>query len=573
MFRRSTASLLFSALLLTSACQFRACGLGCGGEAGSENIPSTPKVRPEPLAIPVIKERPEGLGVFWVEDLEASVNEVGVLASSESSKKFSAEDLRKQLGDLTGSPDLAKGLELSESMGCAAFDAMSFMNGSSSPLFCVFHFEGGLKALAKALESQGASFADEKLRLNKLGRELVFQKWPGGGGDAIWLVGGESHAEKAQALLEARMKSSQKNPSIELSLFVSSAAEKYGIFAKPALQSAIAGAVASVPMAAGKATESVDEMWKEIEHLKQLSLRWSLEKEEIRLAISESLNPESGQLQRLANALKDRKAGSHLLGVLPKQTVAVVGTNVNFKALSAASIGKSAKELAKSQDPALLASVESAVKMVEDLKQHMAGPAVMALTMPQQKEISLAWVYRLNEGANAREFWKGHLAQINKILETHGKFLLKRSEVQAGGLSFDRYLPDIADGESDVGKKLQVDVGQIDDLGILLLSKKDSALAIEQLSQSLQGKDRVADLPHFQRMGALFAGNPVAFALDIERLSKLETKGNPAPAKIGALGQVFGAFRVNKEAGMAFELRMLRENAKSVASTLMEIDL
>lgn len=567
--RRFRTSLLFSALLLTSACQFRACGLGCGGEQGSDNIPSTPSVRPEPLAIPISKERPEGLGVFWVQDLEASVNEVGALLNTEASKPFNSEELRKELSKLSGSPELAKGLDLSESMGCAAYDAMSFMNGSTSPLFCVFHFQGGLKALAKALESQGASYADDQLTLNKLGRQLIFQAWPGGG-DAIWLVGADNDAKKAQAMLEARMKNSGKSPSIELSLFVSSAADKYGIFAKPALKSAVAGAVASVPLAAGKASDSVNEMWKEIQALKQLNLRWSLESEEIRLAVNESLTPESKQLQQLVNVLEDRSVGAHLLGVLPKQSLAVVGVNLNFKALAGADFRKSAREVAKSQDPTLLAEFEMAGKILDDMGKHMAGPCVFALSMQGRQEASLAWVYQLSEGANAREFWKGYLPQINEALEKHAKFTLKGSEVQVGGLSFDHYIP-VRDKEKT--EDFQIDVGQLDELGILVVSPKSSQRALEQLSQSLQGKDRVADLPNFQRMGALFAGNPLAFAVDIEGISQLDNKENLNPADSGGLGQFFGAFRVKQEVGVAFEIRLLRASAKAVSSTLMELDL
>lgn len=362
------------------------------------------------------------------------------------------------------------------------------------------------------------------------------------------------------------------DPKIDLNFFATNAIKKHGKSVKGLIALSRGAGFTGVAEVNEKIKKSVDEMWAPVEDLQEVNLNWLLEKEELRLVYSQAIDPTSKGVKFFADAFEGRKAGSHLLGILPDRSFAVLGMNFDPKLLVDAEKDKSAVVLASASTPGISGKIKKAGKLIRELATQMTGAIVVAFSAPKKEELSMAWVYQLNPGANARSFWAKRLPWVNSFLKEEYKAVLKKSEVRVGGLRFDHYLCEDAGEDENWLGKIQIDVGQLGDLALVLVSTQGSKLALEQLSISVQGKRRVAELPRFERMGAFFAGNPIAFAVDVVQLSKLDISQASTAGKSEALGQLYGAVAGNRAGGLAIDVRLDRKSVSDVAAKLKDIE-
>lgn len=592
MLRHRSTFLFASALLFSSACQFPGCGQGCATQG---SVSPTPVVNAESLEIPVKQKDPAALGLLWADKLDDSLQEFEILSGKKGGAGYGVPALRQALAKHTGYKPFAEGLRLSEPMGCVTFNAMDLLIlPKYAKHHCVFHFKDGIHGLAQALEGDDMNYEDRRNSTKKcLGEEEQdcnastiyletedmlawnFVEWPALGKDAVFAYSTkladldrefEARARKAKAILKARQARPSEHPLIDLNVFVSNVLTKHESAAKGMMGLSRGMAFTQDPEAKKRVQASIDKEWATMKALEEANLKLQVEKEDLRWYLTQSLNPAAPEIKGAIDGLVGRNVGSHLLGVLPDRSFAVFGWNIDPRVFADKDLGKSAVALAGAQGGALFKPLTQAGSLLNKLAAHMTGPSVLSFYAPKPGELAMAWVYQLNKGSNARDFWEDRLPAVNKVLKEEYHLVLNAKAVSADGLRVDRYLPEPTDAQESELQKAQFDVGQVGDLAFVLASNKGSKLALEQLGQALQGKDRVAELPHFARMGALFAGNPLALAVDFEQLSKLQQEGLQISGKSLGLGQVSGAIAMNRAGGAAMELRMRREDLKHVAT-------
>lgn len=576
MMQRSRLAFLFALALIPSACEFRACGLGCGGSNGSSNIPATPKVKPQPLKVPDPIPGEHGLAAAWFDNAEGLVTWARNINPEKFPKEITPESLREIITKTTGSAQLGENLDLTRSLGCVGFNVMEFVQGSSVPLSCVFHFKGGLSNLESALASSSPKKDGDRLLVTIQGRNLEFKEWPAK--DAIWLTGGKTLAMQAKPVLEQKLAdvNAGHKSRIELSLYIAQILSDYKIFIKPMIKKALKDFSAGLPLPSDKLDEGIDKTFAQLESLQELRVSFRATDSDAQLFFSESMEKSSEQLTALDQICAGPGIDPHLLGLLPDTSVMAVAQNLDFAASAKHGWTKENHEMLSQMIAAQTGKPfphthEEVSKYLKVVAEHFEGNVAASLLMFGPKHGAMAMLYQPKSGQSPREFWSKGLKAIAPHFKEHVNFDGSSTPVTIQGVEFDRYqAKDKNSTPENPTTAVVIDVGELDGIGIIAATgDKYIDQGTKSIVDALKGQGRFADTKNYPALASKFAGNHIGFASDVIKLmnegSKPKTKLNPQ-----GLGDFSIVMRGDPGKGLAVQLSLVNETITEISKGMKD---
>lgn len=571
--KRSALAPLLALALIPSACQFRACGLGCGSN-GSSNIPSTPKVTATPLKVPDPLPGEHGLVAAWFDNAEGLMHWAKRFNPEAFPQDISPEALRDIIAKQTGSPQLAEHLDLTRPLGCVGFDVMEFMSGDTLPLSCVFHFEGGFKGLERALSLQNARTEDERLMVTIKDRQLTFEDWPAT--DAIWLTGDKTLAMQAKPVLEQKLGESQAGHQsrIELSLYVAQIMDEYKLFVRPMLKRTLKDLSSGAPIGSDTLDKTIDKTFNELENLFELRLGLRTTPNDAQFYFSESMAAESEQLSALDQTCKGPGINPHLLGLLPQNTMVAIAQNLDLVEAAKHAWTKENHDLFNTlmgfqAETADLPTHQEVSQLLQGIATHFEGNTVAAMRRLAPEVGALEFLYEPKAGHSPREFWGKAIERLAPHAAERFRIEIPAQVVTVQGVELDRFRMTVLSREAgEAPTVIVLDVGELDGIGIISCTNDQHIEAATQgVVEAIKGQGRFADTPNFKSLAAKFAGNHVGAAVDLvtllnadpNRKNKLEGQG---------LGDLSLVGRGEPGKGLALQMSLLDKTIKVLSQGL-----
>lgn len=577
--KRSRLALLLALALVPSACQFRACGLGCGSN-GSSNIPGTPKVKPEPLKVPDPIPGEHGLAAVWFDNTEGLLAWAKSFSPDDFPKELTPEGLRELIGNRTGFPQLAQGVDFTRPFGCVGFNVMDLMQGDTLPVSCVFHFKGGLSSLETALSTANAKMEDDRLLVSIHDRNLAFKAWPAT--DAIWLTGGKKLAMQAKPVLEQKLeqRDERHQARVELSLYVAQIMDDYKVFARPMIKNALKEYSATLPLGSAAIEDTIDKTFNELDNLHELRISFRLTEEDLQLYFSQSLAEQSTQLTALGRSCKGPGIDPHLLGLLPDNSVFALAQNLNLSEAAKQVWSEESHEMlrlfveseSKKAFPHTHQEISSYIEVVAE---HFEGNLAASMTMLGPDDGGLVLLYEPKKGDSPRAFWAKGLKAVAPHFPDQIEFNGQGKEITVQGVTFDRYQATVkASNDQEAPLIFFLDVGELDGVGIISASDaSDIDTATQTVVDAIKGTKRFADTKSFKGLARKFAGNHFGFAADPFSVMNADPtrKNKLTPQGLGDVSLVLRGVP-GKGVAMQFNLGQgsLKEISKEVNTRLEE---
>lgn len=570
--KASRLAILLALATVPSACEFRACGLGCGSNATS-NIPETMAVVPQPLKVPDAIPGEHGLAAAWFDNAQGLLDWAKSLNPEKFPKEISADSLREVIFKQSGSKELAEGLDLSRPFGCVGFNLMEFMQGDGLPLSCVFHFKGGLKALEKALAGSSPKMEDEELTATVQGRTLKLKAWPTD--DGIWLTGGKTLAMQAKPVLEQKLGQSQAGHKsrVELSLYVAQILSDYKFFARPMLQKALKDFSAGLPMGRDTVDETIDKAFNELENLYEFRVAFKTDDSEAMLFLSETMAAKSEQLNALSKACQSEGINPHLLGLLPASSIFVAAQNLDLSAGIKEAWTKEthemfAKMMALQTGESFPHSHEEFSGMIHGLAEHFHGTAAASVMLLGPKSGALTLLYKAKSGQSPRVFWRNGFNEMASHLKEQMKFDPKAKEVTMQGVIFDSYRAARKSKPEAAQEAFILNIGELDGVGIVVATEENNIeTATRTVVDAIKGKARFGDSPDFEALASKFAGNHIGVAADFIGVMNVDPNRKPKLQAQG-LGDISMVMRGEPGKGVAFQISLKNSTIKALSQEM-----
>lgn len=571
--KRSRLAPLLALALVSSACQFRACGLGCGSNASS-NIPATPAVEPQPLQVPDPIPGEHGLAALWFDNTEGLLAWGKGLNPEKFPQELSPKGLREIIVKQTGSPQLASGIDFTRPFGCVGFNVMEFMQGSNLPLSCVFHFKGGLSSLETALSNAGAKMEDDRLLASIRGRDLSFRAWPAT--DAVWLTGGKKLAMQAKPVLQQKLAQSDTGHKarVELSVYVAQILDDYKVFARPMIKSALKEYSAALPLESQALEDTIDKTFNELENLHEFRTSFKLDKNDIQLYFSQSLAQASTQLTALGKTCDGPGMNPHLLGLIPDNALFVFAQNLNLSEGARQAWTKESHEvfrklIEEQENKPFPHSHEEVSAYIHQLGDHLNGNLAASIFLLEPKAGAFSLLYRAKSADPPRKFWSKSFQALVKHLPESFDFSGQAEKVAIQGVNFDRYRVSQKPTPSNNNPAVfSIDVGELDGIGIVLASKASHIdAATNRVVGAMKGKQRFGDTPSFKALAGKFAGNHIGMAANLIALVNAD-RGDKKKLKPQGLGDLSLVIRGVPGKGMAMQCSLNQSTIQEASRAL-----